>query len=384
MNKTIIKYKYYIFCKNSIWVGPVLTLFYLAKELSYTQIFIIAAIYKLAVALLEVPTGAIADKIGHKKSVVFGLLIFALGLVMYPFHSHFLYFALCEVFMALGSAFVSGADESLFYDTLKEECLEKEYVKIMGKAQQYSFLTQMIGAIVSVILYNIYIPLPFFVSAVFMIIGVLIFASFKDIENSELRNDLSYIGQIKETGKYIYNHKKLRTIIIYMGLINMTAASTVYTYTPYFLAVGIDIIYFGFLFAIFNLTALITARYTDLFIKYTKPYSLIMTGVLLFVSYLLLGVTTVKVGVLAILFQQAFRGVNKTVAKKYINKCCPPDKRATILSYLSLSITLLGGVFGIILGIIIDKLNIFDAHLFLAGVVLLTILLINPSMKKHL
>ncbi len=384
-NRVINFYKYYLFCKSALWIGPIITLFYLLNNLTYTEIFIIASFYKVAVAFFEVPTGAFADKFGHKKSVLLGLLIIAISIALYPLGTTFWYYILIEGLVAIGATLISGADESLFYDTLKSEGLDNEYTKFKGRAKQYSFLSQLIGSLVAAYLFVINPGLPFFVSGIMVFIGFLIFSTFKEVTNvNEVNESVSYFRQIKETGAYIFRHKKIRTIIIYAALIHMTYTSLVHTYAPYFLSVGIEEKYFGILFALFNIIALFSSRYNDFYIKMTKPNSLIFLGIILFISYITLGLVTIPIGIVGICIQQIYRGINDTTYRKYINKCSPTEKRATILSYLSLVVTLVGGLFGVGLGIVLDYTDINITYLILAGITLFITIVMYYYLKRNL
>ena len=60
-----------------------LILFYTANGLNSTQIFTIQAAFHLAVLLLEVPSGYLADVVGRKRTLVLGAFFFPLGLAVY-------------------------------------------------------------------------------------------------------------------------------------------------------------------------------------------------------------------------------------------------------------------------------------------------------------
>ncbi len=385
MKKLLFQYKVYTFLKNSIWVGPIITLFYLFKELTFFEIFLITSIFRISVAIFEVPTGALADKIGHKKSVILGALIFALSLALYPLGNSFIYFTVMELGIAVGCAFISGADDSLFYDNLKANNLEKEYIKFKGKVYQYSFFTQIVGAILSVYLYEINEALPFYVSGTLIFLSACTFATVKNIEIKEKEEEkISYINQIKQAGKYVFNHPKLKTIIIYSALINMFVATIHYTYVEYFLEIGIKEIYFGYIYAFYNLIALISSRYVDKIMKFIKAYALLFLGALLFISFIGASFTEVKIGILFIAFQQVYRGISKTIVNKYINKAAPSNKRATIQSYYNLTLTLFSGIFSLFLGLLLDYANIFQAYLCLSMMLLIILVISYFVLNKKL
>jgi MFS family permease len=64
-------YSYAVFA-NLLILGPIITLYYLARALSHTQILSLQAISAITIVLLEIPTGAVADLLGRKKSILPG------------------------------------------------------------------------------------------------------------------------------------------------------------------------------------------------------------------------------------------------------------------------------------------------------------------------
>jgi len=70
--------------------------------------------------LLEIPTGTVADFLGRKVSLILGCMIGAVGVLIYASYPRFLVFLLAEVILAVSYTLISGADEALVYDSLKE------------------------------------------------------------------------------------------------------------------------------------------------------------------------------------------------------------------------------------------------------------------------
>ena len=101
-------------------IAPVLILYYTANGLNSTQIFTIQAAFHLAVLLLEVPSGYLADVIGRKKTLVFGAIFFPLGLAVYTVGRSFTAFILAEVVLAVSVSMRSGCDSALLFDSLRQ------------------------------------------------------------------------------------------------------------------------------------------------------------------------------------------------------------------------------------------------------------------------
>lgn len=98
---------------------PVGTLYLQSKGLNYVQINSMWGIIVGTMFLTEVPTGVIADRIGHKRAINVALGLQVLGEVIYIFARGYASFALAAVVGGLGFAFGSGCVEALVYDALQ-------------------------------------------------------------------------------------------------------------------------------------------------------------------------------------------------------------------------------------------------------------------------
>ena len=71
----------------------------------------------LALAALEVPTGWLADRFGHRASLIAGSLVQILGMLLCWFGHDVPSLVAASVLVALGDGFRSGADQALLYRT---------------------------------------------------------------------------------------------------------------------------------------------------------------------------------------------------------------------------------------------------------------------------
>ena len=108
------------------------TLYLQARGLTLFQVTSLNAILFVALFLAEAPTGALADKLGRKRSVIIAMALQALGEVLYLFSRSYWAFALISVIAGVGFAFASGCVEALIYDTLPAEGRDKAMQKAMG------------------------------------------------------------------------------------------------------------------------------------------------------------------------------------------------------------------------------------------------------------
>jgi MFS family permease len=105
------------------------------RGLSQPQYGLLQGLYYLVVVAAEVPTGVLADRFGRKTILVLGAVVNGLGCYAFALAHDFAAFALGEILFGLGTAFVSGADSALLFDSLAAERRESEYPRAEGAAQ---------------------------------------------------------------------------------------------------------------------------------------------------------------------------------------------------------------------------------------------------------
>ena len=99
-------------------VMPVYVPFLTARGLTPGDVLSLQAVYGVAVMLFEVPTGAICDLAGRRRTILIGAALNLLGLVAFAMAQGFAAYAAVELLLAAGWSLVSGADIALIYDTL--------------------------------------------------------------------------------------------------------------------------------------------------------------------------------------------------------------------------------------------------------------------------
>ena len=104
-------------------------------HLSVQQIAIIGASAAIVQAVVQLPSGYVADKFGNRKTMLFGALLSLPAPLFYIFFPSFWGGIIGLDLYALGLAFISGASEALIYDTLSALGRVKDYAKEVGRAQ---------------------------------------------------------------------------------------------------------------------------------------------------------------------------------------------------------------------------------------------------------
>lgn len=136
----------------------------------------------IAIAFLEVPTGALGDVLGRKWSVVCSYLnriIFFSLLAFIPFCHSITLILLLGVGGAIASAlsysFFSGSFTAWCVDRLRETAPQLGYEHLLARAQTVRSLARMVGAIVSILLFVYHLAYIAFVLGVVVSFGCVIF-----------------------------------------------------------------------------------------------------------------------------------------------------------------------------------------------------------------
>ncbi len=131
---------------NAFFWMPVFFL-YFSRILPIEQVLLLEAIYYGSVVILEVPSGFFSDTVGRKITLVIASLSLAASYLLFSIGDSFAVFAIAQILMASGIAFVSGTDTSFHYDSLQLCGLQKEYGDREAKITRIAFTAGAIAAV---------------------------------------------------------------------------------------------------------------------------------------------------------------------------------------------------------------------------------------------
>ena len=188
--------KYYAFnFFNSLeFFAPVIVLFWQSKGLNFSQIMILQSIYAVGVIVLELPTGALADYLGKRISLIFGSLFFTAGFFIYGISNQFWHFIIGELTIGTGAALISGADSAFIHESLNAVGRGSEYKRTEGSVRGLTSISRAIGKIIGGLLGSISLSYTLLATAVSTFIGFLTSATFTETKEILPREE-KYRGQ---------------------------------------------------------------------------------------------------------------------------------------------------------------------------------------------
>jgi MFS family permease len=131
--------------------------------------------------LLEIPSGAIADLFGKKRTILLGLFMQSFGSYLFIFgYLSNQYFFIANIIIIAAFAFISGSLEALVYDTLVEKNKTKYFDDIIGKARSLDIAATVVASAIGGLLWKFSIYGP--VTATAIAFTIALFAACKFIE----------------------------------------------------------------------------------------------------------------------------------------------------------------------------------------------------------
>jgi len=128
---------YYIYSaalQAAVWITFVVWVVFLRERgLGLLQITIIDAVFSISMALGEIPTGVVADKVGRKLSLLIGAFLDVGGLLVFVLSGQFALLVLANVILGIGMTFHSGAGTALLYESLQEAGKGELYTRVAGR-----------------------------------------------------------------------------------------------------------------------------------------------------------------------------------------------------------------------------------------------------------
>ncbi|BBM82070.1 MFS transporter [Candidatus Uabimicrobium amorphum] len=364
-------WKYYIFKTLHFSIGisiPTLVLFWQDRGLSMTQIMVLQTIFSLILLVLEIPSGYFADLFGRKISLILGGVCFFASFTIYCFSYHFYQFVIAETVIAMGLSLTSGADSALLYDTLKELDREDEYQKIWGNAMFYATTISAGFNILGGFLAAWGLRVPIIATAIMLFFMIPTALSFVEPPRSKIIVKKGYLRELLSIVKlHAISHKQIRSLLFFCAIVVCFYHSVLWLYQPYFKHTGVQLQYYGIIFALYNVFAGIVAKYSyRLERTLGMRLSLLMLMPILMLSSLAMGIWAVSFSFLFTLGHQFVRGFSQVVFSDYLNRLVPSDIRATMISVQSMISRLVYALFLTFIGMVTDKFGVQTSFYYIA------------------
>lgn len=338
-NRNIRLYYLFQLFKEQLFWGPILISYIQAVSyMSLAEIYFMEAICLTGLMILEVPSGALADLLGRKRTIFLGtIFIFFEGLI-FALASNKLMIWIANSIWVVGFSLISGADNSLIYDTLKVVGREEEYKKIEGRSAAYRLLTVAICSIFVGYLAELSWRLPLFLSLIFIGLNCLVTYGFAEppFAGQKKYQARDHWQIMKISLLFVANHAKVKWVICFTVVVGVISKVWFFTYNPYFELVELPLAYYGWIFFLLNLVAAIFSHEADRLYRWLGDWgSILLILILVSVPIMAMGFLVAPAMVLLVLTQNIVRGYTNPFMGHFLHRYLDSHNRATVFSIKS-------------------------------------------------
>lgn len=364
---------------QSIFVYSFERIYFLARGLSITEMIVLEVMYNALVFVLDIPTGALADRWGRKPLLVAARVFTFFEFFVIGFATNFGMFVLAIFSAALGTVCFSGTGHAFVYDTLKQDGIADEFERVQGRLELFSNAAVLLGGIVGAVVANFDLALPYFLTSAFMAVAVLVTLTLREPTRAdstppddESASPLSFLDHIRTAFGFVLAHSTIRSVLLYGALLGGVFIYADEFYQVYANAIGIPLYWLGLLsaaaVAIESVGSAGAYRVRKRFGYAASLRTVVVVGALLLFAASQLS-NLVGLGLILLMF--GLHDMARTLNYGLLHSNVESFRRATVDSAYTMLVNLLSVGIGFTFAWVADTYSIFSAYLFLAALMAL-------------
>jgi len=360
----------------------VYVLFLLRSGFSLAQYGLLDTMWYVGSVLFEVPTGALADRLGNRASLLLALVSQALSFALIGVARSFWAMAAAFLLWGLASAFETGTYSAFLYDSLKEAGREGEYGVVYGRTATLQILASALGALIGGYLGGVRLELPLWASAAIPLLLCPLVWSFREPQ-VERAVEASYGLHITKSVRYVSQRRLVTLLLFYCATMGAVVWALRMFYQPLMDSYGVSVPWMGVLYLGFKLCMAAGSEVSGAAVRRLGPAALYAAPALLVVAVLGLGgiVTPWVIGFIFVIF--FVEGLYTPALNAWLNQNIPSGKRATIISLAMLLSCLISTVVNTPLGRVADVVSLQAAFVVIGVGTLVGMALIVAQLRRE-
>ena len=367
INSNILKLYLIKIAKWFMLFMPIVVLFYKDNGLEMQQVFILQAIYSVAIVALEIPSGYVADVLGRKVTLLIGSVLGFAGFMCYSFSYGFTGFLIAEIILGFGQSLISGADSALLYDSLLAMDKKSQYIKQEGRMVSVGNFSEAFAGILGGLLAAINLRYPYYAQTIIAFMAIPASFTLIEPERHKKIEALKWNDILKVVKYSLHDHKELKWNIIFSSVIGASTLTMAWFVQPYFELVALPVTLFGVFWTILNLTVGVSALFAHKAeAKLKQLKTMIGITILIPAGYITVSRIDALWGIGILFLFYIVRGIATPVLKDYINQLCDSNIRATVLSVRNFVIRIFFAIIGPFVGWYTDHFSL-QAALLVSG-----------------
>lgn len=354
--------------------APIAIIYFTSVSGSFALGMGIFSITMIASALFEIPTGVFSDKIGRRKTVIWGAGAAVGYSLLYALGGSFWILAFGAVLEGLSRSFYSGNNDALLHDTLADSNQQEYYDEYLGKTSSMFQLALAISAVLGGVLASWSFPLIMWLSVIPQVI--CFFLAWRLIEPKVLGEQSGNIFvHLKDAYRNFITNKKLRLLSI-SSISGYAFGEAGYQFQAAFYNTLWPVWAIGIAKTISNLGASISYHFSGRLIRRFNGLKILIIDNVY--SRVINSISVLSPTVLSPLLMSStslFYGVTSVTKSALMQKEFTNEQRATMGSLNSFVGSIFFGILAIILGFVADILSPAKAILILQAFQLINLVI---------
>lgn len=361
-------YGFVFFNDFGLWFGIWIKYLVVERGLELKYVLLMDLPFWLAVASLEAPFGALADRIGHGKVLAIGAAVYSVTILGFGLTTNYWMLFADYMLWAVAQACRSGADQAVVFDSLKAAGREGEFSRVAGRGFALTMTAGLAGIVLGGVVAAVAgMAFTVQVSAVTPLVAMVMALLMKEPRLAHERR--GYVEQLRSGFGYAWSHRPVRAgMLLLTGLLMATFAPVVLV-QPFLIVHEVPTGWFGVFQAPVRLLGIGAAVLAWRLAAVAGRDRLLagacaaivgaFTGLALWDSLAAFSLFAVPAMV---------QGLARPTLDAFINEQTPSDRRATVLSVVSLAFSVQVALLEAVLGFIADDVGIQAAFAFTAAV----------------
>jgi MFS family permease len=199
-----------------VFAYAIYNLLFSLRGLSVLEISLLLSWWALTAMLLEVPSGALADRWSRRKMLAAAPVIKAACFFIWYFAGNDIYiYGLGFLFWSIGSSMVSGTSEALLYDELTALNRTEEYEKILSKKEFWFHISLAVSTVIGGFIAYIDIGLNLLMSVPPLLLSSYFVLKIKETKRMAVCEETRYFEYIKLAYREVRSSGVLKTLFLY-------------------------------------------------------------------------------------------------------------------------------------------------------------------------
>ena len=146
----LFQFSLYGFLKNQQYYAPFEMLFFLLvlKE-DFFKVGLLVGYREVLVNVFEVPSGAVADVYGRRRSMMFSFCAYIVAFGLFAFSSRLWHLLVAMTFFSLGDAFRTGTHKAIIFSYLQQTGRSQEKTRYYGTTRSWSKMGSALSVIIA-------------------------------------------------------------------------------------------------------------------------------------------------------------------------------------------------------------------------------------------